>query len=173
MAMAPRHSEQGETIEAQVVDDRLEVCDPHVDPYLQTVPVRQAAAARIVSNISSVASQPRQPGTPDRASQIVFDMTEPVGGADKRWPIAERGHCNACPVRSSGELNALAMLRHLLRCLVEQASLRLPWRESWVTEKHPRAAWCLDQALKCATFAQGAKDARIIASSRKAVVGRP
>jgi hypothetical protein len=45
---------------------------------------------------------------------------------------------------------------HRSRCF-----LRLSSRESCVPEKHPKAAWFLDQALKCITFAQRAKDARI------------
>ncbi|MDT4870682.1 hypothetical protein FQZ97_1057700 [compost metagenome] len=81
---ALRHADQRETAQAQAVDNGFEVTNPGVERKVGHRAVGQAAAALVVADVVVIACEFGQPGPPDGAVQVVFDMAQPVRGPQQR-----------------------------------------------------------------------------------------
>jgi hypothetical protein len=77
-AASARHSEEGESLEARCFDDGFKVFGEFGGRELYTSPIRQPAAAPVISDKCSVTGQEREPGTPDRTFPIKLEVVDPM-----------------------------------------------------------------------------------------------
>jgi hypothetical protein len=74
-----------------VVDHRLEIGDPGLQPEVVDVPVGQPVPAFVVADDGGDLAQVVEEMTPDRTLPVVLQMAEPTGGDDQRRPRAVPG----------------------------------------------------------------------------------
>ena len=72
------YSEEREAIDANRLDDRLEIGNPGVERERIDVPIGHAIASRVVTNQRVPARQSAKDMAPNRAFPIVFEMVHPV-----------------------------------------------------------------------------------------------
>src|SRR5208282_3371996 len=107
---ALRQSEQWEPLDACRIDDCCKVVDPRIQRYLIHVPIRQACAARIVTDQPMIARKPDKKMPPDRTLPIVFQMVQPVSGLDQRRTFSANGVSQAHAVCCPAIANFLALI---------------------------------------------------------------
>src|SRR5260221_4042531 len=86
-----RAADEGKPIEAEGVDDRLEVPDECINGERGVVPIRKTVPAIIVMNEGMILGEFFGPVTPDRAFPAVSKMAEPVRRPHHRGAIADTG----------------------------------------------------------------------------------
>src|SRR6266850_4019665 len=74
---ALRHAEDGEFLETRRIDDALEILHLLAEGKIGHRPVRQSATARVVAKEAAIGREKSEPGTPDGAFPVVFDMRQP------------------------------------------------------------------------------------------------
>ena len=67
-------------LDANRIDDRLEVRHPGVERERVDIPIGHAIASRVVANERMSARKPPKDMPPNRAFPIVFEMVHPVSG---------------------------------------------------------------------------------------------
>ncbi len=97
----------GNLLEAEVVDDRLEVFDQRVEREVPDVVVGKAVAALVVAHQRAVPREVDEPVPPHRALPVVVEMGDPVRGAYERRSRPDRRVREACAVRCGAEADLL------------------------------------------------------------------
>ena len=82
------YSQEREALDADHIDDRLEIGHPRVEGELIDVPVGHAITSRVVTNQRVLARQPAKDMAPNWAFPIVFKVVHPVTGLDQEPPAA-------------------------------------------------------------------------------------
>lgn len=139
---ALRHADQRKSLEAKLVDHGFEIADPGIERQAARCPVRQAAAPLVIAQVLVPARQLAQPGSPDGALEVVFDMAQPMRGTHQRRAAADRRHCDARAVCSGAEADVLPRGHPLILHVYggraissESGAQHGPWRFS--SGRHP------------------------------------
>ncbi len=113
---ALRHAEQHEAFDLVIVDDRIEIVDPHIDVGQITVAevaFGQAAAARVVADESEPIAEGPDPMPPHRTVPVLVDVGHPVRHLDHRRSRADRRDGEFGPVARAHEAHRLLAIRGL------------------------------------------------------------
>src|ERR1700677_1878808 len=86
-------ADDGETAEAGRVYHRLHIAYPGIKGNLVNIPVRQAVAARVVSDESVILRKSKKEWPQDRELPVIFKMTEPMCRLQQRCALAD---CRIC-----------------------------------------------------------------------------
>ena len=118
---ALRDAEQGDALDAEDVDDGLEVEHPALEADFRHDPVRQAAAALVVAHEVAALRQVLEQVAPDRALPVVLEVRQPGRRLDDRRTLAAAGPGQAHAVVAAGKADLLhghagPRLAEILRC---------------------------------------------------------
>src|SRR5208282_2782795 len=87
---ALRKSEQRKTAEPGGVSDGFHVAHPRIEGNLVDVPIRQAVAARVVSDQSVILGKPKKEMPRNRQLPIIFEVTKPMRRPQDGRPGTDR-----------------------------------------------------------------------------------
>jgi hypothetical protein len=104
---APRTPDECEPIEAERVDDRLEVANERIDREYGVFPVRKTVTPLVIVNEGVVTRELFGPVTPYRVFPIEGKMTEPVRRPDQWWAIADAGVGDPAIIRGPAKLHLM------------------------------------------------------------------
>lgn len=82
------YPQEGEPVQAEGIHHGLQVTDPGIEGKVLNCPVGEAATPFVVPDQKVVPGQLFQPVAPHGAAPVEFQMAEPVGSLDQRWPLA-------------------------------------------------------------------------------------
>src|SRR6185312_3275709 len=101
---ALRHAEERKAVDTRLVDDAFEIGDEALDRDVLGLAVRQAAAARVVTQEPVALAQGFDPRSPDGSLPIEIEVAQPVRGAHQR---------RALPGHSVGDSRVVRRARKL------------------------------------------------------------
>ena len=133
---ALRHADQREAAQAQAVHHGFEVTHPGVEREVGHRVVGQAAATQVVADVLVIAREFGQPGPPDGAVQILFDVAQPVRRAQQGRAAADGRDGDACAIGRAAKAQALAQ-EDLLGEKLRDLSLLYAETESYRKPKYP------------------------------------
>src|SRR5260221_5287483 len=86
-----RHPQKHESIEPEVVDERLEVADHGLERQVRYVPIREAGPPLVIPDQRSVTRQLGEKVAPNRAVPVELEVAQPMSSPDDWWTGALAG----------------------------------------------------------------------------------